>query len=327
MTYPLYTNQSEAERYAADNGVRLTVSDREGIRKAQEAELTRLVALDRRDTTSKVTRLVEDFNQFYPRFLKFLIGLGDILLTFTQTMIVSFGVPIVVVLLLLVEQKRVVHGIMFFEVDPSLASFSAWALVIINLVLEFTIHYIEHNANYELKDANQFSLRLWFGNIAYFLGLSRNWQPLSLSPAHGYKIIRRLITVCILVLALAGSMHTVIAEAKGAWYGALLHIFTESDLSKMMTWFGGLLFAAAAVLAAQSMSRYVALRTVEVQARMNVQQASPESRYDAALDAVAVNFILAKVAAQSRLHEKDALEVASPHVPFSKNGAVHSSTE
>lgn len=324
MTHPSFASRSEAELYAADKGVRLSAADRAAIGKAQEAELSRLAALEAGSLRSNPTRIIEGFNRFYPRFLESLVGLGDVLLTFTQTMIVSFGVPIVLVLLLIVEQQRVVHGILRFEIDPALASFSAWALVIVNLVLEFQIHYIEHNANYMANAVSRFSLRLGLGHIAYFLGLSRNWQALSASPAQRYMTILRLVTFSILTLALAGSMRSVIVETEGAWYEAIVHIFTESNLALMLTWVGGFLFAATAVLGAQSLSRYVALRTVEVRASMNAQQASPDSRYNSALEEVAINYVLAKVAASQERHTvKDVTGVASSVTPFSTNGSGH----
>jgi hypothetical protein len=82
-----------------------------------------------------------------------------------------------------------------------------------------------------------------------------------------------------------------------------------------------LFFAAVAVLGAQVMSRAVAVRTVEVVARMNERLHTANDEYGAALDAVGAQYVLAKVAAsQARQHERDATEVASSTVPFSMNG-------
>jgi len=312
---------AEAEHYAATQGIRLTATDRENIRKAQESELQRLTSLQLKRPSSGLTRLIEGFNKFYPRLLESLIGVGNILLTFTQTIIISFGVPIVLVLLLLVEQQRVVHGISLFETDPALAAFAAWALVMLNLVLEFQIHYIEHRENYHLQTNYRFSLRLWLQNAAYMLGIGSRWQSLPASPAQRYKSLLRLVTFSILALALAGSMRTVIAGIDGAWYLAIVSIFTESNLSLMLTWLGGLLFATAAVLAAQGLSRYVALRTVEVIANMASHLNSQEDEFSDALEAVAAQYVLAKVtAAQARQAEKDTVEVVSLSSPFSANG-------
>lgn len=317
MSPATFETMSQAEQYAATEGIRLTPNDRDGIRKAQEAELARLRSLQNIQETDSVMRLVEGFNRLYPRFLRSLVGLGDVLLTFTQTIIISFGVPVVLVLLLVVEQQRVVHGILLFEASPELAAFAAWALVILNLVLEFQIHYIEHQEGFNSQNNYQPSLRLWFRAMAYRIGIGSNWEAIQASPAQRYKKILRLVTVSILVLALAGSMQAVIAEADGSWYSAIITILLQSDLSTMTTWLGGLLFATAAVLAAQGLSRYVALRTVEVVAEMQAEYGNNDQPFSRELEAVAVQFVLAKVAAShNRQAEKDAAEVASSADPF-----------
>jgi hypothetical protein len=187
MTHQGFTTLPEAEQYAASEGIRLTAADRESIRKSQEAELNRLKGLRSTERPSGMRR-----------FLEFLMGVGDILMTLTQTVIISLGVPLVLVLLLLVEQQRVVHGIMLFEADPVLAAFASWALVILNLVLEFMIHYIEHQAKYTVAASSRFSLRVWLQNARYFLGIDPNWQSRPLSPAQRYKSILRLVTFTIL---------------------------------------------------------------------------------------------------------------------------------
>jgi hypothetical protein len=91
----------------------------------------------------------------------------------------------------------------------------------------------------------------------------------------------------------------------------------ESDLSIMMTWMGGLLFAAAAVLSAQGLSRYVAIRTVEILATMDARRVGAAKDFSTALEAVAVQYVVAKVSSiQSRQAEKDVLEVTSIPTPF-----------
>jgi hypothetical protein len=111
MTQQGFTTRAEAEQYAASEGIRLTAVDRESIRKSQEAERNPLKGFYPAEKVSGTRRLVENFNRLYSRFLEFLIGIGDILMTFTQTVMVSLGVPLVLILLLFVEQQRVVHGI------------------------------------------------------------------------------------------------------------------------------------------------------------------------------------------------------------------------
>lgn len=308
------TNLQEAESYAASIGLVLTPADREKIAKLQQADQERIRSI----TAEKPVGMVDQFNAFYPRFLEFLIGVGEVLLTFSQTLIIAFGVPITLVLLLVVEQQRVVHGIALFEVEGALASFAATALVLLNLALEFLIHYIEQQAHYEPDRARRWSLRIWWKNARYTLGIGNDWIAQELSPAQRFRGLLRLVTFTILALALAGSMREVIANTEGAWHEALISIITESNLSLMTTWLGGLLFAAAAVLAAQGLSRYVAVKCAEILARMQ-SQATPEQQ---ALDTSAVQYIMARAAQyQQRQAAKDSKSVNfTLHQPVSMNG-------
>lgn len=304
-----------ARDYAAAQGVTLTPKDLQNIAALQEAERARLAGLKPANVGKR--SLVERFNAAYPRFLEALIGAGDVVLMFTRTLIIAFGVPLALVLLLIVEQQRVVHGISLFELDANLATFAAWALVVINLVLELNIHYVEHKAGYEAGRDNRFSLRLWARGAAYTLGMGNDWQPLALSPAQRQRRALRLVTFAILALALAGSMRSVIAQQSGAWYQALENILIGSSLSDMMTWLGGLLFALAAVVTAQVLTRYVAIRTVEIAAGMTTRQGIDAEAV--ALDAVAAQYIMARVSDK----QLKAAAKAGAVLPTNGNGNGH----
>lgn len=277
----------EVERYAAQKGIAFTTSDTERITTAQENELERQTRINPIQKSGWIDR----WNDIYPRFLEALVNIGDVLMTITQTIFVSIGVPVVLVLLLIVEHQRVLHGIALFEVDYNLASFAAFSLVILNLVLEFQVHHIEHREGYTQELGNRWSLRLWWKQQAYRLGIGDEWQPQALSPAQRYRSLLRLVTFTILALALAGSMRTVIEVQPGAWYQAIGSIITDSSLLDLTIWMGGLLFAAAAVLSAQGLSRYVAIRVVEISHQKTSERDNPyqsEVDYAGAMVALAI---------------------------------------
>lgn len=309
----------QAERYAAERGYILSPEDRLAIAEAQRMERDRIASLESVGTRQP---LIAAFNKHYPRLLKFLNGIGEVILTLSQTLIVSVGVPVVLLLLMVVEQQRVTHGIGLFEVDPSLAGFAATALVLLNLTLEFTIEHIEHKAGYMPAPDARFSLRSWWRGMAYTLGAG-TWEPQALSPAQRYRKLLRLVTFSILALALAGSMRTVISSISGAWYVALGRIIGESSLSEIATWIGGLLFAAAAVLSAQGLSRYVAIRCVEILAGMTHTTDAETQQGTSAIEGVAVQYIVGRVRqhnAEQRNRPMDVLrQVAS--VPSQPNWA------
>ncbi len=289
----------------------LTPADYAAIRAAQDAEIARLRSIS---TSNTGAGFVAAFVRFYPRFLAFLVGVGETVLTLAQTIIVSFGVPLVLVLLMVVEQQRVTHGIALFETDPALAGIAASALVILNLVLEFAVHFIEHRAGYRATPVNRFSLRIAARGIAYLLGIGgKRWQAVALSPAHRYKRLLRIVTASILALALAGSMRSVIASQPGAWHVAIVAILRDSSLSLITTWVSGLLFATAAVLSAQGLSGYVAIRCAEIVAAMTAANASAADAEQAALAAIEQQYIAAKVASAATVVDRPPLpENADP---------------
>lgn len=256
----------DVENYAAQHGMILSPADRAKVAAVQKSELERLTVLSKQDTGT-ATRFVQSWNSFYPKLLQFIVSSGETLLTFSQTIIIAIGVPLALVLLLIVEHQRVVHGILLFETDGTLASFAGMVLVLLNLILEFLIHYLEHKAGYESERSNRFSLRIFAQNAAYWLGFGKTWHVRQLSPAERYRRLLRLVTFSILALALAGSMKSVIQQQPGAWYIAIGEIITNSSLSMMLTWLGGLLFAAAAVVGAQGLARYIAVKCVEIISR------------------------------------------------------------
>jgi hypothetical protein len=231
-----------------------------------------------------VKAAIAAFNRHYPTFLRFLHGLGDVLVATSQTFLVAFGVPVVLILLLIVEHNRVKHGIALFEVDAGMASFAAWSLVLLNTILEFTIHYIESKNGYQPERQRRASLRLYLQSLAYWFGFSRHWQPVELSPAYRYRKLLRLITFSILALALAGSMQAAILQQTGAWYVALGNIITQSTLQEMTVWAGGLLFALAAISGAQNLTAYLAVKVTEVTPDESAAQiANPLQDYAARL--------------------------------------------
>lgn len=306
------TELQHAEQRAAAHGIAISPADRARIAAIQRAELDRLIALEAGNTDASRGGLIDAFNRHYPRLLEFLHGAGDVLMTTAQTLIVAFGIPLTLALLLIVEHQRVYHGIALFEPDSSLAAFAAAALVILNLVLEFQIHHVELRAGYDGGADRRWSLAIVWVDLQYRLGIG-DWQARQQSPAARYRRLLNLVTFAIIALALAGSMRAQIESTSGNWITALAAIVRDSSLSDMLTWAGGLLFTLAAVLAAQGLSRYVALRCAEILAAMNARrirpdEIAPSERYAPEIDAAAARLVDAIVA--------DKLSKRAPARPF-----------
>jgi hypothetical protein len=260
----------DVERLAAEQGIMFTPADKARIAAAQKAETERLQQVHPQPDSPAIN-FADKFNKFYPRLLDALLGIGDVVLTFAKTLILAGGIPFALLGLLLVEHHRVQEGIKLFDPNPTFAAIAAAVLVAVNLILEFQVHHVEHMAGYEPEQSQQWSLRIWWRNFQYIIGAGKNWTPRNLSPAARYHRLLRIITFTILALALAGSMKGVISSTTGVWHHALLSIVTDSSLLLIGTWVSGLLFATAAVLAAQGLSRYVAIRCVEIVSSMREQ--------------------------------------------------------
>jgi hypothetical protein len=290
---PKFESIQEAESWAAAQGVKLTANDREKIAEAQQAEQERLKALGESES------LADKFNTRYATFLDLLLHAGNLLQALTRTLIIAVGIPLVLVFLLVVEQQRIVDGLMLFDAREALAHFGAWALVLVNLGLEFVAHHEDERHGYKALSGNAFSLRIVWHRTKYVLGFGKDWAAREKAPSHWAKRLLKLVTVGVMVLALSGSMRDELASHGGDWNTALDDILHHSTLLEMATWASGLLFAFIAVTSAQGLARYIATRTSEIIAELRAQ--GQDNSAD--LEAPGVAYITAKV---SRKLERDA---------------------
>lgn len=305
----------EARAYAMEHGISLNKTERESLNENRTIirddwqSYHEQLHLHREQAKSFATRWIEAFNRNYPKFLDFLLRAGDVVMTLMQTVIVALGNPLILLFLLGVEHERVRHGIALFESTSNLATFGAWAIVLLNLTLEFTIHYVEAQAGYKHDTQKRFSFKLLKSDLQYLLG-SGDWHVRELSPAQPYRKLSRLVTTTILILALAGSMREAIAQ-KGSlvWYESLWSIAADSSLLEMSTWLSGLIFAFAAVVGVQKTASYIAVKCAEiVEVQRNYEPAFtiPPIPQDE-LDRLEIEMLVTKV---NRQREKREGEIA-----------------
>ena len=260
----------DVEAVAAKLGHTFTADDYAQAHQRAEQRQRQLEAETATQSTKQgVATLVEAFNRFYPKFLQALLALGDVLVTAVHTVLIAFGVPILLIALMAVEQQRVFFGAMLIDGRESLAAGIAWVLVLANLVAELIVHWEEHRKGWIEPARYDFSLRIIWQRIGYLLGSNTHWTPREKSPAFWARLILRCITVTILALAVAGSMQAAM-NSTGAvnWADALVFIVTRSTLLQMVTWIGGLMMAFTFVISAQGFSQYVAKKVIEIVAIM-----------------------------------------------------------
>lgn len=232
----------------------------------QELELENSIP---KASASRLERAVEALTTNLPKWLSAIQGVGKVIITTLFTVIVEFGLLLILPLLLFVEITRVAHGVALFESDGGLQTLAAAVLVGANFVLEAVIHHRETVENYRLPRAADFSLRSWANNMAYILGMSRDWKPRLKSPAYRERSVLRVVTFAIIALALAGSMRDELKlQGEDAWYKAFADILTTSNSLTFTTWLTGLIFTLCAVLLAQVLTRYVAARAAETYASL-----------------------------------------------------------
>lgn len=289
-------NIQDVESIAAKYGIQLTAQDyldAQDVMNQRRAQLESEHAAAQR-SQSGAAAFWDKLNRVAPRLFEAMRHVGDLMITAVQTFLIAFGVPLTLVMLMIVEQQRVYHGVELFEVHSALAAFSAWALVILNLILELLISWVEHQAGYAEPVRHEFSLRLFARRIAYIFGRGE-WQARAKSPAIRFRTVLRLVTFSIVVLALAGSMRAVIEKTGGNWAAALLAVVSDSTLLEMLTWAGGLLFTLAAVLSAQALSQYVARKVIEVMAVLTSNVDDKPRRIAETVGATGAAFLLARV--------------------------------
>jgi hypothetical protein len=323
--YNQISSLEEALSLAAKHGVTLTPDELAQAHAAMQEHRRQLESadlLESQQTHTGVRMFAERFNRWYPKFLQALIGVGDVMITMTQTILIAFGVPLILLMLLVVEQQRVFHGVSLFEMHEALAAFSATSLVVLNLILELLISWTEHRANWIEPARNEFSFRLFGQRLSYLFGRNTDWQPRPKSPALRFRVVLRIVTFAILSLALAGSMESVIQSTGGTWFDALRTVLLDSTLLQAATWLGGLLFAVAAVLSAQALSQYVANKVIEVVAIMQSSLPDKTRLISEATGMVGAAFVMARLKEVQTQRRQNRAVSAAAEMPSKPSGAI-----
>jgi hypothetical protein len=284
------------------------LAEAQQIAEQRRAELESSQA-DRVTTKTRWTIFVEAFNVWYPKFIKALHGIGDVLSMLAQTISVAFGVPIVLGIVLYVEQQRVYYGISLFEVHGWIATLCAIALVASNLILEMLISWVEHQAGYKAPPRQKLSLhhiKQWWH---YFRG--DDTTPRNHSPALRFKNVLRLVTWTILILALSGSMTDVIAKTEGDWRTAISAVLIDSSLLEIVKWIGGFVFALTVVLVAQVFSQYIAEKVIVIASIMESQVDHKAERIAKTAGMAAAYYMAGKFKEAVKLYRKAQQGLAS----------------
>jgi hypothetical protein len=86
---------ADVESIAARSRIAFEPSDYEKAQSLMDARKRQLAQSS--EDRAGAAGFVDRFNRFYPRFLKALIALGDVMISLTQTIMIAFFVPLLLV--------------------------------------------------------------------------------------------------------------------------------------------------------------------------------------------------------------------------------------
>jgi len=156
-------------------------------------------------------------------------------------LILSYALlPVAIVGLFYAEIQRVSLGVALFDAPRA-------DLMAVVAVSTYLILLVVRAGMVRQNPAQQrpiWSLRLWLGQIAYLLGLSRRWQPQQRTEIQLLDIAISRLGWLIILLGTAGSLKDELSGAPGAWYAAVWHILTESSLMVFLALVGGITLTA-----------------------------------------------------------------------------------
>lgn len=148
--------------------------------------------------------------------------------------------PVAIVGLFYAEVQRVSLGVALF--DPPRAILMATVSVSTYLIL------LVVQAGQLRRNPDQarpiWSLRLWWQQIRYMLGLSRRWKAQQHTQQQLLGIAISRLGTLIILLGTAGSLEQELSGAEGAWYEAIWHILAGSSLMVFLSLLGGITLTA-----------------------------------------------------------------------------------
>jgi hypothetical protein len=260
------TTLEDVRNYAAQYGVNIGKADYQAAATNAEQRLN-----DKKATMTDVSR-VDKALAAMPKLMSAIDGYALVGFKLLQGLFSTVGIFVVLIAVVVVEIGRVKHGVEMFESSGAAAFQAAFVLVMLNLLLEFLIHYVESRAAWHIQKSYAFSLRIIWKRIMYVLGISENWTSIEKSPASGLRTFQMLLSIGILWLALMGSVGNML-RPELVWHRAIVDVFFHSQAGAFVVWANGLVVSVLLVFGSQRLTAYIAQKAAE--------QVKSESIFDA----------------------------------------------
>ena len=178
--------------------------------------------------------------------------------TVVSGLIMVFGLILALGVVIAVEIAAVESGLRATQTEFTILY--AIGLVFIYLVLAFYLEAVKRSSGEEPNEI--FSLRSFFQNIKYFLGIGR-WSVRYKRPhseVQAVKAVMNMTLGAIVFFGVLGRVPHLIQHVEGPWYYALIFLVTQSTLSDMVIIVGTLFAMFAALLGTRKIVAAMYLR-------------------------------------------------------------------
>lgn len=221
------------------------------------------------------------FDLSYIQVLDGIASVGNAVLMFIQTLFVAFGLPVVLLCVLVAEFLAVKTGLGF---DPGQSTIGAFALVMLNVLLEFQSVHIENKRNHS-AEVYAFSLRSLASGAWSAAGLGQlvvgkvkigvPYKKIKVSPAQRFRNLQTVVTLIIIGLSIFGRLEVLLAKvilgadsAAIPFMDGIKALEFQSTLLDLGHILGAALFTFGSVRGAQVVSNYIAIKVNEALADM-----------------------------------------------------------
>lgn len=252
------TTLDDVRAYASKHNINITKSDYQASANNADQMLKDKQAMLSNIELSKIDRALASM----PKVMSAIDSVALIGFKLLQGIFSTLGIFLVLIAVVVVEIGRVKHGVAMFEGSGSAAFQASFVLVMLNLLLEFLIHYVESRVSWQAEKRYMFSLRLLWQRVAYVLGISNDWTSIEKSPASGLRTFQFILSFGILWLALMGSVGDML-NADLVWHVALIDVFFYSTADAFQIWANGLVVSVLLVFGSQRLTAYIAHKAGE----------------------------------------------------------------
>lgn len=180
----------------------------------------------------------------YVLFQRFMVSVGNAVMMAVMLVIQNLIMPLSVAGLAYAEKLRVQDGINQFDAKNA----NVLSIVAIGLYLGLLVVYA-HNVDANKVTSQQWSVRLWWQDVKYVLGIGRNWRARKRTSEETLSGAIAGVGALIIFLGTYGSLHDELLQASGAdamaWYDGLWTVATGTALDPFLAILGGLILTAA----------------------------------------------------------------------------------